>query len=107
MLLQLCFFIGSFLALTYRKGETFSYSYTSTTVQRSQDSSNDECATIITLDAQANFKVISISSDGAFIEMRIQNVGGDVSDGHDKESVPSTDASEQVSYFLFYHLISL
>jgi hypothetical protein len=102
MILQLSFFIGSLLALTYRKGETFSYSYSTMTVHRSQKSSNDDGATTVQLDTQANFKVISTSSDGAFIEMTVQNVTGDISDETDKESISSTHATEKVWKLEFF-----
>jgi len=92
------FFVLSLLAstnaLTYRKGETFSYQYKSNVKTVAIQEANDQEPILYDHTCQANFKVLLVSSKGAYIEMTINNVQSRVGNSESSEEGQHDEDSE-------------
>jgi len=95
MLFALFCLTSSVLSLSYKKGETFSYKYNSVVRTSAEQTSNADQSTLIDTSCVANFKVLMVSSAGAYIEMIVNKVATTVSNVETTEKTQEDEETEE------------
>lgn len=81
MIFSLIFLLVSSSVLSYKTGDTWSYAYNSVVDTIADQNGNAEQKTTFQISCNANFKVVSTNSNGAYVQMTINTVKSTVSTG--------------------------
>lgn len=81
MILSLIFLLVSSSVFSYKTGDAWSYTYSSEVDTVADQTGSEEQKTSFQLSCNANFKVVSVNSNGAYVEMTINTVKSTVTAG--------------------------
>lgn len=81
MIFSLIFLLVSSSVLSYKTGDTWTYAYNSVVDTVADQNGNEEQKTTFQISCNANFKVVSTNSNGAYVQMTINTVKSTVSSG--------------------------